>query len=294
MGHPSVGKRLLDDFRAQPAKSVRAAAAEVDQRHYRRTEQQRIDAVKVVIIPLENLAERLAVIGRRSTGNPRAEVLQLGVVRPHPQRHLATIQDRVIRPADARQVVGRNRRQGGDAISAVNAGQVKSHFMQFVQAGLHGSRDHLDRSRQAGGPRDQQGQLAGRYAAVLRQFVRRPPSAAACRPPTRPPRAKPIRGNRCCRTGPPGRWLPASVRSPWRNSRRTQSANLHTAKPCRPRPDDPWTPGPPAQAKRRRGREPNALRPNRPGRLRPVRPRLEVPPNAFTPQSTTRTPLGSG
>ena len=86
----------MNDFRAQPAKAVRAATAEIDQRHDCRTEQQRIDAVKIVIVTLENLAERLAVVGRRNAGNPRTEVLQLGIIRSYPQRYLATVQDRVI------------------------------------------------------------------------------------------------------------------------------------------------------------------------------------------------------
>src|SRR5690348_14610700 len=63
---------LLENVGPHLAEAMRAARREVDQRDFCRTEEQRIDLVKVAAVALEDGREGLAKIGGGGAGHARA------------------------------------------------------------------------------------------------------------------------------------------------------------------------------------------------------------------------------
>src|SRR5262249_18374310 len=153
------------------AKAMRFAAGQIHQRDDGWTEEQWIDLIKVTTIALEDRSKGLTEIVGSAARYARPDRCQPLIRVADPQRHLTAIEDGSGRSANSDEVIGCHGWERRRAKAADNVLQVIAQLVQLMQRSFHRAGDDLNRSREAGRPRDQQGHLLKSHAALRRDFL---------------------------------------------------------------------------------------------------------------------------
>ena len=140
---------------------IALAGLGVDEGDDRWAEEQRVDAIKVVIVSLEDLGERPAIIGRRTARYVWANFARVTHRRRRRKHDVAAVQNRVVRPADGDHVVVATAAAVARCHAAVRCGKIKAQRVQFVQRRFDAAGDDLHRAGEARGPSHEQRQLVG-------------------------------------------------------------------------------------------------------------------------------------
>src|SRR5579875_202998 len=90
-----------------------------------RRKEQRIDAVKIVLVACKNLGKGSAMIGRSRGRHFGADFCQLLVIGADPQHSLAAIEDSVVRAANGCEKVGSGGRQRCCAVTRYDLSEIK-------------------------------------------------------------------------------------------------------------------------------------------------------------------------
>lgn len=88
-----------EDVEGKLAELKLVSRFDIVQSHFSGTEQQRVDAIKVMVVAGEYLCERPAKVRRRTARYSRPDFFQRFIVTGHFQSYAPTIQDRVICPS---------------------------------------------------------------------------------------------------------------------------------------------------------------------------------------------------
>src|SRR5262249_18605695 len=165
---PSTAEEREKQYvRGRLAEAMRTTTGQVVDDQLGRAEEHWIDFVEITACTREQLGEGGAVIGRRGGRHLGSNLGEDGIIGAHPQDHAAAVEDGIVDTAHRDQVVGRGRRQRGDAVAGYYLSQVKFQFVALVQRHLHRAGHHLHAARGAGRRGDQQGQPAGREPHAL-------------------------------------------------------------------------------------------------------------------------------
>src|SRR5262245_7266501 len=152
-------KRPPQKVRIRPAERVYLAGLQVAKFYRGRREQQRINLIEVPVVSFEDFRKWSTVVGggaRRYLGTYLVNDL---VIRPHPQHHSSTKQDRVVGPADGLALVTGDRRARGHPVAGHDLVQVEFEFVQLVQGRLQAPRHDLNGAGHARRRGHKQGEL---------------------------------------------------------------------------------------------------------------------------------------